>query len=137
MYNPPPAGQPQSPYGAPPPSIQPQEDSDKIVAALCYIFAPILSVIILVTDMKNKPFLKYHAYQSLTFGIAIAVAWFIAIPLAAVLIGCFIMPVLLVAQLFYAYQAYAKGIFTIPLVTDLTSQFFKDFEGGRNSGGQL
>ena len=126
MQQPPPYGQQpplgQSPYG----SIQPQEESDKIVAALCYIFAPILGVIILVTDMKNKPFLKFHAYQSITFGIALIVLWTIASFLAVVLIGCFIMPVLLAAQIWYAYQAYAKGTFKIPGVTDITYNLFKD-----------
>lgn len=129
MYNPPPA----EPFQG----LQPQEDSDKIVAALSYIFAPILSVIILVTDMKNKPFLKYHAYQSLTFGIALIIGWTIASFLAVVIIGFCLMPVLLVAQFFYAYQAYAKGIFTIPGVTNLTAQFFKEFPGGQNTTGTM
>ena len=125
MQQPPPYGQ-QPPFGQSPyESIQPQEESDKIVAALCYIFAPILGVIILVTDMKNKPFLKFHAYQSITFGIALIVLWTIASFLAVVLTGCFIVPVLLVAQLWYAYQAYAKGTFKIPGVTDITYNLFK------------
>ncbi len=77
MYNPPPTEQPPSPYGGsqPPVNLQPQEDNDKIIAAISYIFAPILSIIILVTDMKNKPFLKYHAYQSLTLGIALIIVY--------------------------------------------------------------
>ncbi len=135
MYNPPPTGQPPSPFGGsqPPVNLQPQEDNDKIIAAISYIFAPLLSIIILVTDMKNKPFLKYHAYQSLTFGIALIVGWTLASFLAVVFIGCLLMPVLLVAQFYYAYQAYSKGIFTIPLVTDLTAKFFNDFPGGQNS----
>ena len=124
MQQPPPYGQ-QPPFGMPS-DVQPQEESDKIVAALCYVFAPILGVIILVTDMKNKPFLKFHAYQSITFGIALIVLWTIASFLAVVLIGCFIMPVLLVAQLWYAYQAYSKGTFRIPGVTDITYNLFKD-----------
>ncbi len=126
MQQPPPYNQ-QPPFGMPPTSdLQPQEDSDKIVAALAYFFAPIVGVIILVTDMKNKPFLKFHAYQSITFGIALIILWTIASFLTVVLIGCLIMPVLLAAQLWYAYQAYAKGVFKIPGVTDLTYNFFKD-----------
>lgn len=125
MYNPPPGPQGGMPYQ----DLQPQEDSDKIVAALSYIFAPILGVIILVTDMKNKPFMKYHAYQSITFGIAMIIGWGIASALSVILIGCLIMPLLLVAQLYYAYVAYSKGIFTIPVVTDLTKNLFKDFPG--------
>lgn len=118
--------------GQPPPfypqNLQPQEDSDKIVAALAYIFCPILGIIMLVTDMKNKPFLKFHAYQSITFGVALVILWIIASFLSVFLIGCLIMPVLLVAQFYYAYVAYSKGVFTIPLVTDLTANMFKDFQ---------
>jgi uncharacterized membrane protein len=127
MYNPPPSDQPAQ-------GLQPQEDSDKIVAALSYFFAPILSIIILVTDMKNKPFLKYHAYQSLTFGIALIIGWTIASFLAVVIVGFCLMPVLFIAQVYYAYVAYTKGIFTIPGITNLTAQFFKEFPGGQ--GGQ-
>src|SRR5439155_1606030 len=68
--------QPPAQYGGmPPQSLQPQEDNDKIMAALCYLLAPIIvmSVVVLATDMKNKPFLKYHAYQSLTLGIGLAI----------------------------------------------------------------
>lgn len=118
--------------GQPPPiypqNLQPQEDNDKIVAALAYIFCPILGIIVLLTDMKNKPFLKFHAYQSITFGIALVILWIIASFLSVFLIGCLIMPVLLVAQFYYAYVAYSKGVFTIPLVTDLTANMFKDFQ---------
>lgn len=124
MYNPP---------GSPPPyqGLQPQEDNDKILAALAYIFAPIISIIILVTDMKNKPFLKYHAYQSLVVGIALVVLYTI---LGITIVGLCAAPLLIVAQFYFAYQAYAKGIFTIPVVTDLTAKFFSDFPGGQNQG---
>jgi uncharacterized membrane protein len=135
----PPQGQPpygsQPPYGGPPMGLQPQEDNDKILAAVSYIISPLMSIIILVTDMKNKPFLKYHAYQSLVFGIALIIGWTLASFLAVFIVGCLLMPVLLVAQFYYAYLAYTKGIFTIPLVTDLTSKFFSDFPTNQNTPG--
>ena len=106
--------------------LQPQEDNDKIMAALSYILIVIMSVIILATDMKNKPFLKYHAYQSLVFGIAI---WILPFVLSFVFIGFCLMPIAFLAQLYYAYLAYTKGVFTIPLITDLTGKLFKDFPG--------
>jgi len=118
----PPSGQPQPQFG-----LQPQEDNDKLVATLSYVFPILASLIILVTDMKNKPFLKYHAYQSLVLGIALTIGWIIASVLTVVLVGCILMPVLLVVQFYYAYLAYSRGIFTIPLITNLTGQLFKDF----------
>ena len=106
--------------------IEPQEDSDKIVAAISYIFTPIVSVIILVTDMKNKAFLKYHAYQSLVLGIALFIIYSI---LAFTIFGLCLAPLLFIGQLYYAYLAYSRGIFTISLITDLTKNVFKDFPG--------
>lgn len=126
MQQPPPYGQ-QSPYGMPPQQdIQPQEDSDKIVAALAYIFPILVGVIILVTDMKNKPFMKFHAYQSITFGVIIAVGWIIASVLSAVIIGLCFMPILFLLPFYPAYLAYSKGVFRLPGVTDLTYNLFKD-----------
>jgi uncharacterized membrane protein len=117
--------QPPAQYGGmPPQSLQPQEDNDKIMAALCYILPILMSVIILVTDMKNKPFLKYHAYQSLVLGVAL---WVVYIVLGITVFGLCLLPIPFVLQIYYAYLAYSKGIFTIPLVTNLTAQFFKDF----------
>ena len=120
----PPAG------GMPSQNLQPQEDNDKIMAALCYFLIVIMSVIILATDMKNKPFLKYHAYQSLTLGIALFVLYIV---LSITVIGLCVAPLLFLVQLWYTYQAYSKGVFTIPVVTDLTAKLFKDFPGPSSS----
>ena len=120
MYNPPPGPQGGMPY----PDLQPQDDNDKLMAALSYVVVVLMSIVILATDMKNKPFLKYHAYQSLVFGIAI---WILPTVLSFVVIGLCLMPFAFIAQLYYAYLAYTKGIFTIPLITDLTAKLFKDF----------
>ncbi len=122
MYNSPGAQQPQQ-------DLQPQEENDKIIAAVSYIFAPIVSIVVLVTDMKNKPFLKYHAYQSLVVGIALIVLYTI---LSITFVGLCAAPFLFIGQCYFAYQAYSKGIFTIPLITDLTARFFSDFPGAQN-----
>jgi uncharacterized membrane protein len=106
--------------------LQPQDDNDKIMAALSYVLIVIMSVVILATDMKNKPFLKYHAYQSLTLGIALFVLYVI---LSITVVGLCVAPLLFLVQLWYGYQAYTKGVFTIPVVTDLTGKLFKDFPG--------
>jgi uncharacterized membrane protein len=116
----------QAPYGGPPdPNVPPQEDSDKIVAALCYLFAPWLSIIILATDMKNKPLLKYHAYQSLTFVLVSFVVY-------VTVVGLCLFPFILIAHFYFAYQAYAKGYFVIPTITDWTAKLFKDFPQQQN-----
>ncbi len=124
MQNPPPMYPPGG--GMSSQDLQPQEDNDKIMAALSYVLIVIMSVVILATDMKNKPFLKYHAYQSLTLGIALFVLYVI---LSITVVGLCVAPLLFLVQLWYGYQAYTKGVFTIPVVTDLTGKLFKDFPG--------
>jgi hypothetical protein len=44
-------------------------DKDRLWAALAWIFWPIAIVILLVEDMKTRPFQKYHAVNSLAFAI--------------------------------------------------------------------
>lgn len=107
-----------------------EEQNDKVVAALGYIFAPVVALVILFTDMKSRPFLKYHAYQSLVFGVAAIVGYAI---LTATIVGTCLTPALFAAQIYYAYQAYTRGLFTIPLITDLTRNIFKDFPGQPSS----
>jgi uncharacterized membrane protein len=118
----------QSPYGGGPPlgEVQPQEENDKLIAAGAYVFWLLIGIVILVTDLKNKPFLRFHAYQSITFGIVMFVAWSIAGVLSFVLIGLCIMPVLFLIPFYFAYLAYSKGVFRIPLVTNLTYSIFKE-----------
>jgi len=119
-----PYGQP--PYGgASPQDMQPQEDSDKIIAALTYIFLPWVSIFILVTEMKNKPFLKYHAYQGLTLALVTFV-------LSCTVVGLCLLPFIFIAQFWFAYQAYTTGIFVIPTLTDWTAKLFKEFPRQQN-----
>ncbi len=43
---------------------------DKLMAALAYVFSPIVPVIfLLMEDKKNRPFIKAHNAQALAIGI--------------------------------------------------------------------
>ncbi|MEW6231061.1 MAG: DUF4870 domain-containing protein [Chloroflexota bacterium] len=103
-------------------------DQDKLMAALSYPIGFIVSLIILLTEGKNRPFQKYHAVQSLIFDI---VLWVVIIVLSCVitpLLGavtlgvgafCGFCPFLLwFITLYYAYLAYQGQYFTIPVITD-------------------
>jgi uncharacterized membrane protein len=90
--------------------------NDKLLAALTYPI-PLVGIIILVSDsMKNNPFLRTHAIQSLALGVVLFVLSFI-ITLIPV-IGCFTPIIWLGITLYYAYQAYQGKDVTIPVVTD-------------------
>jgi len=55
------------------------DSNDKIWAALGYLFFPIAIILLLMEEQKNKPFIKYHAVQSL---VANAAVWLIVIALS-------------------------------------------------------
>ena len=87
---------------------------DKLWAALAYVFAPIVSVILLFwEEKKNRPFLRYHAVQSLAVGIVMI----IVVPIiATVTLGC--GSLIWLIMFYWAYKAYQGEMFTIPVVTD-------------------
>jgi len=120
MDNVPPTGPAPTQPGASP-------DNDKLIAALCYPIAIIVSLIVLLTDMKTRPFLKYHAMQAL---IADVVLWVIAMIVSAimavtVILGC-IAPFLWLAVFgitcYWAYQAYQGQWLVIPVITDFAKK---------------
>ena len=57
---------------------------DKLWALLSWLFWPLAVVVLLMEDKKSRPFLKFHAVNSLAFGI---VASIIVSILAAITLG--------------------------------------------------
>ncbi len=100
-------------------SEQPKSGSgsnDNLLAALTYPI-PIVGIIILISDsMKNNPFLRLHAVQSIALGVVLAVVS-IVIGLLPV-IGCLTPILWLGVTIYYAIQAYNAKDFTIPVITD-------------------
>jgi uncharacterized membrane protein len=97
-------------------SVTTDGSNDKLLAGLTYPI-PIVGIIVLVSDsMKNNPFLRVHAVQSLALGVVLLIASFIIglIPI----IGCITPLLWLGITLYYAYQAYQGKNFSIPFVTD-------------------
>ena len=90
-------------------------DNDRLMAALSYPIGIVALIILLVEDMKNRPFQKYHAIQSLAISVIIIV---LSIILGwTVVLAC--VPLLLWLVTFYwAYQAYQGEYFEIPVVTN-------------------
>lgn len=85
---------------------------DKLWAALAYVFAPLVPIIILLMeDKKNRPFIRAHNAQALVLGI-------ISIVLGTFTVGCGSVIVLLYL-LFLAYQAYQGKTVEVPVITKL------------------
>ncbi|HXF68652.1 MAG TPA: DUF4870 domain-containing protein [Thermoflexus sp.] len=98
-------------------------DQDRLMALLAYIIGIIVPLFILLTDMKNRPFQKYHAVQALVGQVALTVIFF-ALGLIPI-IGC-ITPLLGLAAfvlfIYYGIQAYQGNYFEIPTVTAFARQ---------------
>lgn len=87
---------------------------DKLWAALTYIFSPLIPVILLLMEeKKNRPFIRFHAVQSLAVGVVMI----IAVPIIATLtLGC--GSILWFIMFYWAYKAYQGEMVQIPVVTD-------------------
>lgn len=109
------------------PSTQPMSNENRLLAALGYPFG-IIAIIVLVTDMKNNRFMKYHAVQALFFILA-AIVLFIGASILLAILGSispgfivlgFLYPLVSLAwfvlTIYYAVQAYNGKTFSIPVV---------------------
>lgn len=87
---------------------------DKLWAALSYVFAPIIPIVLLLwEEKKNRPFIKAHSYQSLIIGIIMA----ILVPVIATFtFGC--GSLLWILMLYWGYKAYQGEYINIPVITD-------------------
>jgi uncharacterized membrane protein len=103
----------------------------RLLAALGYpLWIPAL--IVVLTDMKKDPYMRYHGWQALFWGLAwlavwvvfsilTSVLWFIFLPLL------FLLPLLwlavLVVSIWFAVRAYNGERFEIPVVTNFARRY--------------
>jgi len=109
-------------------------ENDKLMAALGYLFTPLVPIIILlIEDMKNRAYPRYHALQSLGFFVAAWIAYevvaFIVFTICSLVtlgFGAFCLWVIfflpLIPQLYYTYVAYTGKYFDIPVITNFMVQ---------------
>jgi uncharacterized membrane protein len=106
------------------PPVDDITDNDKLMAALSYPIPIVAIIILLVEDMKARPFQKYHAVQALAANV---VLWVVVVLLGCILgaitvfIGglCGIASILLwFVTLYWAYEAYQGKYFEIKWLTD-------------------
>ena len=111
----------------------------RLIAALCYVFLIVVPVLVLLTDLRRRRFLRYHAYQGLAAGVVFLALYLLVIPGATWLLvnipcvgwafAC-LAPFLylggLALQLYWAYLAYQGHVFSIPILGDLASSSMQD-----------
>jgi uncharacterized membrane protein len=90
---------------------------DKLWAALGYPIALVAIIVLFMEEKKNRPFIKYHAVQSIALNIVFFV---VATILTTVTLGFggLCVPVLWFVFLWWAYQAYQGQMFEVPMVTN-------------------
>jgi len=103
-------------------------ENDKLMAGLAYPIPIVGIIILLVEDMKARPFQRYHAVQSLAANVALwVVIAILACVLAAVtffVAGCGgLLPLLLLLlswllALYGTYLVYQGQYLEIPVITD-------------------
>lgn len=95
---------------------------DKLWAALSYVLAPIVGIIVLLMeDKKSRPFIKFHAVQSIAASV---VVWILVAIIATVTLGIggLCAPLVWLVFLYWAYQAYQGQMVNIPVVTNFIKQ---------------
>lgn len=91
---------------------------DKLWSALSYVFAPLIGIIVLLMeDKKSRPFIKFHAVQSIAASIAF---WIVATIFTTVTVGFggLCVPLLWLVFVYWAYKAYQGEMVNIPVVTN-------------------
>jgi uncharacterized membrane protein len=95
-------------------------DQDRLMAALAWIIPILAIVMLLVEDMKNRPFQKYHAVNSLAFSVVFFVVMTI---ISAITLGfgsCLF--VLWFVVIYWAIKAYQGEWVVVPVLTDFVKK---------------
>lgn len=88
---------------------------DKLWAALGYAIGLIAIIVLLMEDKKNRPFIKFHAVQSIALYVVYII---ISIILGITVVGAICAPILWFVFLYWAYKAYQGEMFEVPVVTN-------------------
>ncbi len=113
--------------------MEPTEN--RLLAALGYPLW-IVALIVVLTEMKQDPFMRYHGWQALFWGIAWFVLWvglsvigtiLSFVPILGFLFQFLAWTVLFIAwavlSLVYAVRTYRGERFEIPVVTDFARKY--------------
>ena len=111
--------------------------SSNVAGLLTYILGFITGIIFLVIEpYKNDKFVRFHAFQSIFFNVALIVFWiaymivvsilsFVTLGLIAMvmgLVGFLIWLAILAYWIFLMYKAYNNQLYKIPFIGDLAAK---------------
>jgi uncharacterized membrane protein len=123
--------------GPPAPAAAGTAMSSNVAGLLTYILGFITGIIFLVIEpYKNDKFVRFHAFQSIFFNVALIVFWiaymilssiltFVSFGILAVvmgLLGLLILLAVLAYWIFLMYKAYNNQLYKIPFIGDLAAK---------------
>lgn len=88
---------------------------DKLWAALGYPISPMAIIALLMEDKKTRPFIKYHAVQSIAVNIVLYVIMTI---FAVSVIGAICAPIVWLVLFWPAFEAYQGKYLVLPIITN-------------------
>ena len=101
------------------PKLQKPQIEPNVMAALSYAIPLVMGVVVFLTQKENK-FVRFHAFQSIIFGLCWAGASAIASSLYVVLIGLYCYPRVTAAGValwfFLMWKAYNNQEYQLPFV---------------------
>jgi uncharacterized membrane protein len=111
--------------------------SSNVAGLLTYILGFITGIVFLVIEpYKNDKFVRFHAFQSIFFNVAVIVLWIAYMIVASILsfvsfgilamvmglVGLLIWLAILAYWIFLMYKAYSNKLYKIPFVGDLAAK---------------
>jgi len=111
--------------------------SANVAGLLCYILGFVTGIIFLVIEpYKNDRFVRFHAFQSIFFNVALIVFWIVYTIVVRILgfvsfgivfmvmglVGLLISLAILAYWLFLMYKAYNNELYKIPFIGDLAAK---------------
>ncbi len=100
----------------------PESDSNKILAALGYVFWIISLVMVLTEPSKKDPFLRYHAWQGLFTSIVYALGFIVYwIPV----IGWLLWIAATIYVIYLGVQAYQEKYFEVPVIYGFAKKYME------------
>lgn len=90
---------------------------DKLWAALGYPIPLIAIIMLLMEEKKNRPFIKYHAVQSIAFNVVLFVI-IILVSFITLGFGAICAPLVWLSVFWPAIESYQGKYLSIPVLTD-------------------
>ncbi|MFQ6102434.1 MAG: DUF4870 domain-containing protein [Anaerolineae bacterium] len=85
-------------------------DDDKLWALLSWLLWPVAIIVLLMEDKKSRPFIKYHAVNSLAY----SVVWYIV---GTITVGC-LWVVGAIYAIYVAIKAYQGEWVEVPVISN-------------------